>query len=249
MISIVCAYNDKKVFTEMLLKSLKEQTVEFELIQIDNTLGKFKSAAEAWNSGGKQANGKYIMFVHQDVDLSSNSWLENAEKCLDSINNLGIAGVAGMSEIGNSNKKRGRNFIEHGEPKVLWPWGNEIKTPEIVQTVDDCLVIIPKSVFNILQFDENTCSGWHFYAVDYCLSVKKYDFEVFTLPMSIYHKSKGSITKDYYPILKKLLLKHKNNYNHIYTTYGDWYPSYPVSIQRIRVNFKFYISGKLKAHL
>lgn len=233
MISIVCAYNNEKVFTEMLLKSLNEQTVEFELIQIDNTLGKFRSAAEAWNTGGKQANGKYIMFVHQDIDLSSNSWLENAEKYLDSINQLGIAGVAGMSDIGNSNKMRGRNIIEYGEPKILWQWGNEIQDPEIVQTLDECLVIIPKSVFNILQFDENTCDGWHFYAADYCLSIKRYGYEVFVIPMSLYHKSPGARSKNYYPILNKLLTKHKKYYDHIYTTYGDWYTSRPVIIQRM----------------
>ena len=80
MISIVCVYNNQDILNNWLLKSLKHQTVEFELITLDNTRNTFKSAAEALNYGGKKAKGKYIMFVHQDVDLSSDTWLEDVEK-------------------------------------------------------------------------------------------------------------------------------------------------------------------------
>ena len=71
MISIVCVFNDKKVLNEYLLESLKNQTAHYELILIDNTKNKFKSASEALNYGAKNANGNYLMFVHQDVYLCS----------------------------------------------------------------------------------------------------------------------------------------------------------------------------------
>ena len=60
MISIVCVYNDESVIENWLLKSLKDQTVEFELIKIDNTKNKFKSAAKALNYGGKKAKGSLV---------------------------------------------------------------------------------------------------------------------------------------------------------------------------------------------
>lgn len=254
MISIVTVYNNKQSLEEILLKSLKNQTARFELITLDNTEGKFKSAAEAFNRGGRKANGKYIMFIHSDVDLSSNTWLEDAEKILNSIENLGIAGVAGMSEKGSSNKERGRNVIKHKYPPVIWSWGNPIQKPESVQTLDECLTIIPKSVFNILQFDEKTCDDWHLYDVDYCLSCKRLGFEVYAIPMFIYHKSvslskshkaKLQILKSlvspqglyypgfYYQSLKKVLSKHKNHFKWIYTTCGDWNTSYPLILQRV----------------
>ena len=94
MLSIVVVYNDERVLNRILLESLKNQTAEFEFIPVDNTRQRFQSAAQALNFGGKQANGRYIMFAHQDVDLSSNSWLEEVEKALDGISGLGIAGVA-----------------------------------------------------------------------------------------------------------------------------------------------------------
>lgn len=189
MISVVCVYNNKKIFNDFLLKSLKYQTVEFELIGINNTSDEFKSAAEALNYGGKKSRNKYIMFVHQDVSFFPNFWLEEIEIFLNSITNLGIAGVAGMSESGGSNQERGRNIITHGKPPQFWLWGNKIQKPEPVQTLDECLIIIPKSIFNVLEFDEKIIVDWHLYAVDYCLSAKEKGFEVYVLPMEIYHLS------------------------------------------------------------
>lgn len=249
MFSIISVYHNKEILKKYLLKSLQNQSTDYELILVDNTKGQFKSVTEALNYGAKQIKGqsKYIMFVHPDVDLCSNTWLKDAEKILDSIPNLGIAGVAGMSEKGDSNKKRGRNIIKHKEPAVIWSWGNPIKKPEEVQTLDECLLIIPKSIFDILRFDEKTCDNyWHLYAVDYCLSCKKLGFNVYVIPMFIYHRSTSTFTKsyfqrilllgwsskEYYQTLKKVLRKHKN-YKKIYTTCGDYSTSYPLILQRI----------------
>jgi isocitrate dehydrogenase len=65
MISVVVVYNNKHIFEEVLMRSLKDQTAEFELIALDNTRGEFKSASAALNYGGLRATGRYIMFVHQ----------------------------------------------------------------------------------------------------------------------------------------------------------------------------------------
>ena len=63
MISVVVVYNDKQILDKWLLKSLKNQTVNFELIALDNTKAEFKSAAEVLNYGGKKAKGKYVIRV------------------------------------------------------------------------------------------------------------------------------------------------------------------------------------------
>lgn len=244
MISVVCVYNNGKILNAYLLKSLKNQTVNYELITVDNTEGKFKSTAEALNHGGRRAKGKYIMFVHQDVDLSSNTWLEEVEKMLDSMQNLGIAGVAGKKD------ERGvMTVIKHGNPPE--PAGSiTIKKPEEVQTLDECLTIVPKSVFDVLPFDEEVCDDWHLYAVDYCLSAKRLGYEVYVIPMYVYHlstgiKSKnklqkvldlGPFPKGYYLTMNKLLKKHKDYYRRIYTTCGNWDASnapHPFSLQRV----------------
>ena len=230
MISIVCVYNDKNILDNYLLKSLKDQTEEFELIAVDNTHCTFKSAAKALNYGGNTAKGKYILFTHQDVDFRSNVWLKNAEKILDSISGLGIAGVAGMSVDGQTSEDKARNIIKHGNEEI---WGKKIEKPEPVQTLDECLVIIPKSIFDELKFDDKTCDDWHLYTVDYCLSAKKLGLGVYAIPMFIYHKSTGdSNCKGYTNTLKKVLKKHKSHVKRVYTTFDVWFTSYPISLQK-----------------
>lgn len=249
MISVICVYNNEDILDNWLLKSLKNQTVKFDLMTLDNTKNTFNSAAEALNYGGKKAKGKYLMFIHQDIDLSSNTWLEDVEKMLDSIPNLGIAGVVGMREEEYPVESRCRTIIKHGVPPRMVSTIpiNPIQNPEKVQTLDECLVIVPKSVFNVLTFDEKVCADWHLYAVDYCLSVRKVGFDIYAIPMFVYHKSIGDLTINlfqiilhsgllpmgYYKTLEKLLRKHKNQVKKICATCGTWNTSQPLIWQRM----------------
>lgn len=226
MISVVCVYNNKDILNNYLLKSLKNQSTKYELILMDNTKGKYKSAAEALNRGGKNANGKYIMFVHQDVDLNSGSCLEKTEEILDKIHNVGIAGAAGISKNGVISN------IMHGEPPQL---AGEIQNNEStkVQTLDECLIIIPKKIFDSYQFDEETCDNWHSYAIDYSLMIKSKGWDVYFVPLNVYHKSTGNpVVEEYYTSLEKVRQKHKRNYPLIYTTTGEWSTLYSINTQR-----------------
>lgn len=53
MVSLICCYNNLQQYKDMQ-KSLENQTVEYELIDIDNREGKYKSAASALNAGGAE---------------------------------------------------------------------------------------------------------------------------------------------------------------------------------------------------
>ena len=132
MISVVCVYNNREILNNYLLKSLKNQTVKYELILINNVESKFRSAAEALNYGGRKAKGDYLMFVHQDIILDSNLWIEKVETVLDKLLNFGIVGVAGRCE----NVEGFITNIENGIPKRP-AGGIHIKKPTKVQTVDE----------------------------------------------------------------------------------------------------------------
>jgi len=219
MISIVVVYNNEQALERILLPSLKNQTASFELIKLDNTGGRFKSAAEALNYGAKQANGKYIMFVHQDVELDSDLWLQKVENILNLIPDLGIAGVAGMSENGKTDKERGRGYISNcGQ---IWEYANPVEKPEKVQTLDECLLIVPRPVFNKLQFDSAVFDNWHCYGADYCLSIKQMGLNSYVIPAFIYHRSLLTNVKNMPSYQKRLFNKHRRNYKHIYTTCGE----------------------------
>jgi len=102
MFTIVTVYNKRDFLERVLLDSLQKQTVPFELITIDNTTGKYKSAAAAFNAEAKQAKGDYVLFVHQDVDFGDDTeWLRKVEAYLATLKNPGVIGFAGFDFNGN----------------------------------------------------------------------------------------------------------------------------------------------------
>lgn len=242
MISIVCVYNNPKTLEECLLYSLKKQHNPHELTIIDNTGGEFNSAAVALNKGAKKATSDYIMFVHQDIILTTNTWLEDIEKTLNSLSNLGVAGVAGRQERTRFNTAS----VTHGIP-AKFVGREHLTEPVKVQTLDECLLIIPQKVFQKLKFDSEICDDWHLYGVDYCLNAQSIGLTNYVLPTSTYHKSLGrntksvlhillglgSLPKGYVDTAAKVLAKHKQNYKKIYTVCGTWSTSCPFMIQRI----------------
>ena len=228
MISIICGYNNKRLLEKCLLKSLKKQTAKFEIVMLDNSKSVFNSAPKALNYLNKKAKGEYLMFVHQDVYLRDNRWLEKAESFLSSIPNLGIAGTAGRRNIKFYEiplvlfgiKKAHIGMVFHKLERKCWSF--KINTPIEVQTLDEQLLIIPKKVFDSLQFDEENCNGWHLYGVEYCLSLKKLGLKSFVLPLSVRHLSKGRFDESYFEILQKILKKHRRE-KIISTTMGIWF--------------------------
>jgi hypothetical protein len=226
MLSIICVYDNKDILEKCLLNSLRIQSNEYELILLNNTTGEFNSAAKALNFGGKKSKGKYLMFIHQDFMFDSTTWLEEIENTLNNLDNFGVAGVAG---------KYDRNCISNIKTGIppIFAGPIQITKPIEVQTIDECVILTSKKLFNDIKFDEVTCDDWHLYAADYCLTVKKAGFKVYVLPMDGYHVSAGDSfsSKTYYPILKKFVKKYKNEYKWIYTTTGSWSTIYPLSMQ------------------
>lgn len=192
MISIVCVTNDYQILDTNLRKSLSNQNREFELIIVDNRNRTFHSLSSALNFGAKRANGKYIMFIHQDVSLLGDSWLERAENILNGLDQFGAAGIAGVTE-----KNEYIGFLY--DRGILW--GAPIKSAVPVQTLDEQLMIVPRDLFETLKLDERF--KFHSYCADYCLSLKERGLKVYVLPLMVKHNSlttpirrAGSIRQD-----------------------------------------------------
>jgi len=229
MISVVCVYNSEEILKNVLLKSLDTQTIKFELITLDNRDNRYSSAAEALNYGGGKAKGEYIMFVHQDMWLGSNSWLDEVEKCLESIPDLGIAGVAGMIEKGRNWEDWVRRSLDACD-EAWWGKSGRIKEPEEVQTLDECLLLVPRAVFNRLKFDEKTFDGWHLYGADYCLCVRELGLKAWVIPAFSSHSSPARNMQSLLKYQRRLYAKHKTRDRHIPTYLGE------ISYLELRLN-------------
>lgn len=221
MISIVCVYNKKDILSEYLIKSLKSQTYsDYELILLDNQRNKYESASTALNIGVKRSKGEWIMFVHQDIKFEKPTILSDIARILsqNSRKQEVIFGVAGRDS-----EKGVLSNITNGYPPVR-AGVRDVKNDTIeVQTVDECLFVIPRLLLEKIKFDEKTIHGWHLYAVDYCLEAyEKFGVKSYVMGVKgIYHKSSGSLDKSYFEILRKVANKHKN-IKRIYTTMGTW---------------------------
>lgn len=241
MISVIIVYNDLSQFERMLWASLNRQHWPFELIALDNRKRRFSSAANALNVGGRQAHGDFLFFVHQDVRFESEGWLEDAERYLQRLPDLGIAGVAGARGSNNDSRRIVVTNIEHCEPPR--PAGHRrLRETEVVDTVDECAFFLPKHVFERFGFDERTCNHWHLYAVDLSLTLYESGLRAYALPLPLYHRSKGSIVRfmgfanyepAYFRALRKVIRKHRARFDRLNTTCGSWETRKSVLLQQI----------------
>jgi len=217
MISIVCVYNDRRILEDYLMRSLKRQNAAFELLCIDNTDGRHLSAPAILNWTASGAKHDYIMFVHPDVELRSSTWLSDVEAWMEKLKDSGAAGVAGKDPCGNLHAS-----IWQGSPaRFIGP--GTLRVPMEVQTLDGCLLIVPRSVFRRVRFDQETCTGWHLYVADYCLALRRFRYKVHVLPNAIYHKSHGPADcRIYEKTVSNMIRKYRGEMPTIYTTVGEW---------------------------
>lgn len=221
MISVVCVYNSQRMLDRILGKGLKTQNVEYELIALDNREDRFKSAAEALNYGGERASGEYIMFAHQDMWLGCDTWLQDAERLLKTIPNLGVAGVAGASANGSNWDERCRHSLSILDD--TWTIAG-VETIEEVQTLDECLLLVPRAVFSALKFDAEVFDGWDCYAADYCLAVKTLGRSAYVIQAGdcSHCTSRGGLRPwEFRGLLKYQKALHRK-YRHKYTRIHCW---------------------------
>jgi hypothetical protein len=214
--SIVCAWNNRETLDRFLLASLRNQTFPYELLLIDNRNGEFKNAARILNETARNAKFDRLIFIHQDVALNSPDWLSNVWKTLSRRGRFGAAGAAGR------NSKGMFASVTHGHPpQSACP--EQPKRPVRVQTLDGCLMIVPKNIFLKQGFDEEICNGWYLYIANYCLDLHRRRLKAYVLPHGIYHESMGPADPAVYESAKEnLLKKHRNDFKTVYTTIGIW---------------------------
>lgn len=193
MISVICACNNEKIYGEMLLPSILKQTVtDYEVIKINAAEKGLKGAANTFNYGAKQAKGDILLFVHQDVELLSDTFFEELIKYSDE-NDFAVAGVAGVAV----NEKKVYSSVVMDVNRVQA--GIKNTAVRYVESVDECLFIIKRDNFKGFK-DYGT---WHFYAVEYSLRARALGEKAIIFPLEIYHLSPGwSFDASYWQTLK-----------------------------------------------
>lgn len=156
-VTFVCCYNN-------FVNSFCSQDTPYELIGINNTGNKkFQSASSAYNSVINQVRTKYVIYSHQDIELTKPEMLRKLVAYLDKI---GVAGVK-FDQPGIFT-----NILDMVDRKYDKPTHSYIYVEGKMMecdTLDECFFGGYAQHFRDYPFDEKICNNWHFYAVEACL--------------------------------------------------------------------------------
>lgn len=217
-VSVICCYNDRRMFEEMLSRSLRLQTMDYELIGIDNTSGIFTCASKALNYGASVSSGKILLFIHQDMVMGKDV-LKDTISFLKS-HETAIAGFAGQGRNGTYTN------ILHGEGKKE-AGSSCIHSFMEVETLDECGIALTKTLFCQLGgFSEEICEGWHLYAVELCLRARQSNIRSYVLPVEIYHRSEGTMDLSYLRTMDKIVQRYRRQYDMIFSTCSAYSTGY-----------------------
>ena len=210
---IICVKNNEKIYNKFLGATVNKLAGSYKHLAVNNIGNKsFTSAAAALNHGANKIGYcKYYIFVHADVMFKDKFWLSKTKTICDNIDDLGVAGCAGVTLAG---KFRGR--LTNG-------WLSRQKLPaEEVMTLDELIMIVPYDVFDRLKFDSKTFNSWHSYGSDYSLAVTDLGLKAYAIKNPVYHDSPGYSIKTgtLNREQDKLKKKWKHKFNHIRTTCG-----------------------------
>ncbi len=215
-ISIVCCYTSKDKLS-YLARSLDRQDLPVERVFVDNAEGQFSSASCALNYGASRSTGDLILFCHQDIKFKHNDSLRRLVAELSILNSGDVGGVAGAIS--------GKTFtrITHGNDEEPYPIEASFPNESIrVETVDECLIILPRTTWENHRFNEDVCDGWHFYGVEQSLFALANNRNVYVFDADVNHlSSRGSIDNSYFRALRRIMKAFKQ-FDYISTTVGYW---------------------------
>ena len=200
-LTILCCYNNRKNF-EQLVENLKKQSIETEIIGIDNTGNTYQSCAEAFNDNLAKVKTKYVVFSHQDIALTHCKQLEKFLYCMKIANEYDLVGVAGRRSIDGAvitNIRHGSNEEYAGKTRID-------KLLVECDTIDECFFGGTTSCFTKNPFNQELCNNWHLYAVERSLSARARGNKVYVCGIPLIHYSTGRMNhvynKQFYMISK-----------------------------------------------
>jgi len=211
MLTVVCCYNNTEQYDEFV-ESVNKQAEQIHLIGIDNCGKKFESCSKAYNSVLNDIKTEYVVFSHQDIDLSEPDMLTKFSaylKQIDVYDILGVAGARNEEKTIYTNVRDG-NGRYAGEERILGL--------QEFDNVDECFFGGTIEGFRKYPFDEEICDDWHLYAVERCLNGKVNGHKVYACDIPLIHKSRGRISHGFNVNLYRMCKKYARKFKRIRTT-------------------------------
>lgn len=203
MISIIICSIKEPLF-ESIQKNVAETigTIAYEIVKIDNNIEKLPICA-AYNKGAAAAKYDHLLFLHEDIRLSTLDWgIQLLAELRD--NSIGIIGLAGSTQcttpIGgwwmypvSCQRAQMLQPDVEGKTQLLYQNPNHLLVENVVILDGVFLAIRKQTLFEIGQFN-TALPGFHGYDTD--ISLRSYSFGYKNLcwyGMKAQHLSGGSL--------------------------------------------------------
>jgi hypothetical protein len=196
---IVCSVNPA------LLETMKQSAaatvgVEHEWLVFDNRTTNL-GICEVYNQMAARATFRFLVFLHEDLVFKTNNW---GGCLLDIFNNddsVGLIGIAGSDYksrylSGWYSGGSGRDYFNithrlNGTDKHLFfPQGWESGEAEVA-CVDGVFMACPRSVWELVEFDQHLLKKFHFYDIDFSLRVAGFRKVLVTNRIDLVHLTIG----------------------------------------------------------
>lgn len=206
MISIIVCSRRDGISVELKQNIAETIGCEYELVIVDNSKNQF-NIFQAYNEGVRRSKGDALCFMHEDVIFHSKMWGLAVSKLLIDEPSVGLLGVVGGQFIpqtpssywegGTRIGKMLQGYIINGVYKTSLE-GPEVLTPANVVAVDGFWMCIRKELFDFIQWDIITYSGFHCYDLDICMQIWQNGYKVQVIPnVLIEHRSPGNTDSSY----------------------------------------------------
>ncbi len=207
-IAIITCFNNSELANQMRQSALMRGGMDCEFVMIDNTAGRFPSAASAYNYAISHLSNEIevVILCHQDIIFLDHSVSDIYNLCIE--NKRTLFGAAGVKNEGHGGEERiisSMAVVQEG-----WNFKTlEKGTVQEVFTLDECLIAGNRQIFRELTFDEYVCDGWHLYVAEVCMQCHIKHIPVLVYDANIVHLSGGNTDPSFYACEKKLVKKYR----------------------------------------
>ena len=208
MISLIICSRQPDI--PQLLKDNIAETigVEYELVVIGNSENQY-SIFQAYNEGVRRANYPLLCFMHEDILFHTEDWgVKVIEHFKD--DTIGLIGLLGthflpsvssywiMSPFYSETMIQNTDGITEFINNDFFFYDNNIVD---AVACDGVCMFVKKELFQLIEFDEKSYSGFHFYDMDICMQVLKNMYRVCLVrDILIEHYSGGNYDNDFYKV-------------------------------------------------
>jgi GT2 family glycosyltransferase len=190
IVTLAYNYEDYKEMLQSFDNQKGDHTIEF--IGIPNYFNMYDNIFQAYNNATDLANGKYIIYCHDDIVVTPD-FLQKIKDHISELNNRRIPwGVLGPAGVFLDNHKSAFYLLDSNGQKLkdVQEYIDADKPVAEVDSLDELCLITEKA--KDLRFSENNLTSFHFYGIDICTQAHIRNLKSYAIEAYCHHKSDGS---------------------------------------------------------